>query len=156
MGKLVQFSVLNFLLSLFSFPICSHFSRNVVMVCSNGPEQYQIKNGGKSFMNKNYPELDSFLTCETTRKQLMNGQILKEEVKEELEVTPAEIPMTGKKALRQKAKRLAESAKHGIQTKRAEGTLNGTIFTGTSIIIILIGIIYVCKGRSKKPAGKSS
>jgi len=127
----------------------------------NGPEQYKIRDGGKSFMNENYPNLDSFLTCKTSRKRLNNGKILKEEdtevkVTEEARVMTAEIPMTGKKALRHRAKRFVESAEHGIRMKREEGTLNGTISTGTIIIIIVVGIIYVLKSRGKKLVGKNS
>lgn len=29
----------------------------------NGPPQYKIRNGGMEYMNKNFPNLDSFITC---------------------------------------------------------------------------------------------
>jgi len=113
-----------------------------------GPEQYKIRNGGKSFMNENYPNLDAFLTCKTTRKKFLNGQLIKEKevpVTEKLEKPDeADKTHTRKTALRQKAKRLVE-----------DRTPNEMVFTASIIIAVLLTII-VCKRRGKKPTVKNS
>ena len=102
-------------------------------------------------MNENYPDLDAFLSCETTRKKYINGKLIEEneveskvETKVENKVENKE-KMTRRMALRQNAKKIVEDGGNFV-----------TVFTAAGIIMFILVTLFVCKGRGKKPSGKKS
>lgn len=122
-------------------------------------EQWRIKQGGKEYMEKNFPNMDRFLKCTASAKEEEGLEKYYGEVKPDKEMDEETdkkhvVYTMQKQSIRGRAKNAEKKVVSRIPFKKDDGTLDYPIIG--ALVLAVIVLCMFSTGRKRKAAGKTS